>query len=374
MVYKTKALFQQPPEGTMASWHDRSITFGDVVFFRYQREDIEKTFDEVFVWDLDKTYLDTNWGSVRDLWRTAIEKAFQKRNVPGTNSMVRALSESWIEFNSKAVFPIYFITASPPQMEEKIREKLELDNIKPVGSFYKDNLRNLRPGRFRRLTQQIGFKLQALMQLRLRLNPNVRQVFWGDDSEADAIIYSLYSDICARRHSEKQLQAILMGLHVGGEQLDVILDLQDQTEVSDPVEKIYINLATDTDPEYYIKFGRRLLPTHNSFQVALDLYQDGRLDVTQVVRVGRDLSTNYGFTLDELDRSLDDLVRRQVLSAPAFASVSEPLKLAGIISSGFKPSIEPLPIAEMKGRRVFRLEGAHEPWIPESIDYLNESR
>ena len=66
----------------MSNWKERAEIVADVVFFDYSREVSEGEFNEVFVWDLDKTYLDTHWGSVKDLIRTAFEKAFQKRNVP----------------------------------------------------------------------------------------------------------------------------------------------------------------------------------------------------------------------------------------------------------------------------------------------------
>ena len=359
----------------MADWSERAQILGDVVYFKYSTSEIEKACSEMFVWDLDKTYLDTSWGSVRELWQTAMEKAFQKRNIPGTASLVMALKDAWHENGSgPAAFPIYFITASPPQMEAKIRQKLEIDQILPLGCFYKDNLKNLRPKRLWRLTQQVGFKIQALLQLRVRLNDDVRQVLWGDDSESDATIYSLYSDICARRWSEKDLLAILRGLRVTGEQSETILDLQDSIPVVDPVEKIYINLATDTDPEYYLKYGRRMVPTNNSFQVALDLFQDGRLHQEQIVRVAQDMIMNYGFTVDELERSLDHLIRRQILSDEAVAQILPPLQQHGIVARDFKPSLEPMKVIERVGGRVYGLEGVHEPWIAEHIDYLRESR
>lgn len=358
----------------MRDWKARTQIEGDVVFFRYVQSDAEKGFEEVFVWDLDKTYLDTSWGSIRELWRTAIEKAFQKRNVPGTGSLVRALKNYWEGERGAQVFPIYFITASPPQIETKIREKLELDEILPLGAFYKDNLRNLKPSRMWRLTQQVGFKLQALLQLRTRLKEDVRQVLWGDDSESDAIIYSLYSDICARRWSEKELLVILRGLHVVGEQTDTILEIRERIPPNDPVEKIYINLATDTDPEYYLKFGRRMVPTYNTFQAALDLYQDRRLNREQVIRVAQDMLMNYGFTNEELESSFDNLVRRQLLSDVGVAEILPALKEQELFAPDFETSIEPRPVAEKKGDRVYALEGAHEPWVPDHIDYLHEFR
>mgnify|MGYP003394545366 CR=1 FL=1 len=225
-----------------------------------------------------------------------------------------------------------------------------------------------------RLKQQVGYKIQALLQLRRKLAPEVRQIMWGDDSEADAIIYSLYSDICQRRHSTEELRSLLSSLHVTGNQLDVILDLQSQVPVGDPVEKIYINLAVDTDPEYYLKFGRRVVPTSSTFQAALDLFQDRRLPADQVVRVAQDLVMNYGFSADELEAGLDELIRRRILGEETLADVLPVLKDNNLISTHFSPSMRPGKIHLRSGERVFQLEGVTEPWIPDHIDYLHDYR
>lgn len=359
----------------MADWKARSQILGDVVFFRYGASEIEKSFSEVYVWDIDKTYLDTSWGSPRELIRTALEKAFQKRNIPGTSSLVSALKTSWEQqHGAMKAFPIYFISASPPQMETRIREKLEYDEILPHGAFFKDNLKNLKPSRMWRLNKQVGFKIQSLLQLRAKLRDDVRQILWGDDSESDATIYSLYSDICARRWPEGELLTILRGLHVVGEQADTILDLQDQIPSQDPVEKIYINLATDTDPEYYLKFGRRMVPTTNTFQAALDLQHDGRLTFDQVVRVAQDMVMNYGFTSEELESSFDSLVRRQILGAEFVTEFVPQFIGQNLFAPDFKTSVEAKPVNEKVGNRVYSLEGVHEPWLPDRIDYLHEFR
>ncbi len=358
----------------MADWRSRAEIVHDVVYFEYVSAEVVRTSEEVFVWDLDKTYLDTKWGTLKELFETAFEKAFQKRNVPGTGSLVRGLSASWQEVTGQKVFPIYFITASPPQIEEKIVEKLILDGIQPLGIFFKDNLKNLKPKRLWRLTQQVGFKLQALLQLRMRLHEHVRQVMWGDDSESDAIIYSLYSDICARRLTERELREILRGLRVIGEQTEIILRLQGRVPERDPVEKIYINLAVDTDPDYYLKFGRRVVPTDNTFQAALDLYQDRRINFEQVTRVAQDMIMNYGFTIEELERSLNNLIRRQTLGAPCATELIDRLKEEELLTIHFAPSMEPAAVKDQVGHRVFELEGEHEPWVPERIDYLHDYR
>lgn len=351
----------------------RSEILGDVVFFPYTPSQ-GLSSEEIFVWDLDKTYLDTSWQTLGDLWRTAFEKSFQKKNVPGTSTLVSCVKDNWGHTRGDEVFPLYFITASPPQMEQKIHEKLEIDEILPLGIFCKDNMKNLRPSRWRRLTQQVGYKLQALMQLRAKFPREITQVLWGDDSETDATIYSLYSDVCSRRWTEKELTKILRYFSVTREQMDTILDLQDQCPEQDPVEKVYINLAVDTDPEYYLKFGRRVVATSDSFQTSLDLFQDSRLQESHVARVAMDLKTNYGYTSEELQQSLDDMVRRRLIAFETFERILPCLVENQIVSKDFQPSITPGKVESQVGDRIFGVEGDMEPWVPDKIDYLHDYR
>ena len=355
----------------LSEWKDRSKVSGDVVFFPYASLDNCKKNKEVFVFDLDKTYLDTTIDSLKGLVNTAIEKAFQKKNVPGTASLVRALKRSW-ETKYGDNLPLFFITASPPQLEKKILEKLTIDGVKPFGIFCKDNLQNVHPKRMWRLTQQVGFKLQALLQLRILLGNEVKQILFGDDSESDAIIYSLYSDFCSRRLSEEEIKRILKSFRVVGSQMNTIIDLLRKVPIQDPVSKIYINLAIDTDSEYYLKFGRRTVPTYNSFQTALDLFQSGHLEREGVVRVGHDLQENFGFSKDELSNHLDDMIRRRVIGKESLESLLEDLQKNLLVSSHFTPSIEPVCLNCSEDGEAESSE--YEPWVPEVIDYLHDYR
>lgn len=359
----------------MADWRTRAEITADVVLFRYVADSIERETPEVYVWDLDKTYLDTAFESLGGLWRTLRETAFQKRNVPGTATLVRALRDYWQETHQgRKDFPIFFVTGSPPQLESKIHDKLAYDGIYPFGLFFKDNLQNVAPSRWWRLTQQVGFKLQALLQLRLHLGENVRQILWGDDSEADAIIYSLYSDLCARRLDDKDARTILKYFKVVGQQVDTILLLREDIPEQDPVEKIYINLAADTDPDYYLKFGRRILPTYNTFQLALDLFQDQRLSSVQVVNVARDLMENYSFGVEELQTSLEELVKRPVLADKTVEAILPVLKENRLVRSDFTLSVAPKAVVSKVGARIFELETVTEPWVPERIEYMRDDR
>src|SRR5580698_2360596 len=115
---------------------------GDVISYEYVKFLPETDDQVVYVWDIDKTYLDTKFDTFRGLIKTAFEKAFQKVNVPGSASLIRALEGS---MGGDGKLPIYFISASPPQIEEKIYQKMRLDQLNPYGIFFKDNLKNFRP-------------------------------------------------------------------------------------------------------------------------------------------------------------------------------------------------------------------------------------
>lgn len=350
----------------MAEWKKRGKKTDEVVYFPFEDPKTLASAKVVYVWDLDKTYLDTKFETIRGLWRTAIEKASQKKNIPGTAELVTCLKESWERRWPNLPFPIFFITASPPQLEQRIARKLEIDGVRPFGIFCKDNLSNLRPRRFWRITKHVGYKLQALLQMRSYLSDDVELVLFGDDGESDAIIYSLFSDICARRLNSEELRKVLSSLWVMDDHIDVLLRFQELFPPHDPVKKIYINLAEDTDSDYYLKFGRRCLPTYNSFQAALDLVQDKRLEVSHVVAIGKSLMEKYGYSPEELDKGFDDLVRRERLTDESVASLRPALIKAGVLTAEFTPTVAPKSQAQ--------IDASFDPWVPERIEYLRDYR
>lgn len=336
----------------------------DVVSFHYQDKSKVKEFNQVFVWDLDKTYLDTHFESFRGIIRIIFEKAFQKRNVPGSAALVRALAKQFDPL------PIFFVSATPPQMHDKIKEKWRLDGISPFGFFSKDNLANLRPGRWGRLTKHVGFKIQALMELRLLMAEESKMICWGDDSESDAVIYSLFSDICAHRMTDREVRELLRAYSVIDDQIDLIIELRDQRENWDPVSRVYINLAVDTDPEYYRRYGRRLLAVENTFEIAVDLFQRDFLTCDQVIEIGHDLQNNYSFKKFEIEDSYTLLCKRRRVGVVADEELRPKLIDAGLIESGYDPGInlEPLESLPLKGD----FESISRPWIPERISYLSD--
>ena len=345
--------------------------YGEVLYFSYASQSEIRQYKQVYIWDLDKTYLDTVSDTLLGFFRTIFGSATAKKNIPGTASLCLSLKS---HYSKTDPFPLFFITASPPELKKQIIKKFQLDNLEPKGLFCKDILSLIKKMDFRSLGHQFGYKLEALLQLRRHLGENVQQIMWGDDRESDATIYSLYSDICSRRIEHRDLIKILKALKVPSTQIDNLLAIQSQIPINDPVEKIYINLADDTDTEYYFKFGRRCLPTYNSFQTALDLFQDNRIDASHVVFISKDMLNNFGFTHDEFEASLDDLIRRQVIGEETLTTILSHLQENKLVHPRFEPSIKPHKIKGRNSENRVELEGSFESWIPSQIDYLNNYR
>src|SRR5277367_1803544 len=104
-------------------------------------------------WDLDKTYLRTDFDTVRDLVRTAFERPDEKRTNPGASTLLREMVRSGVS--------VHILSGSPEQMRRKLEDKLRLDGIQWDSFTLKPNLQNLLRLRFRAVRDQLGYKLPA---------------------------------------------------------------------------------------------------------------------------------------------------------------------------------------------------------------------
>src|SRR5687767_4366255 len=104
-------------------------------------------------WDLDKTYLRTDFETLRDLVRTAIERPDQKRTVPGAAALLRELGRAGVQ--------THILSGSPEQLRSRIVEKLRLDGVRYASLTLKPNPGNLLRLRFRALRGPLGYKPPA---------------------------------------------------------------------------------------------------------------------------------------------------------------------------------------------------------------------
>jgi hypothetical protein len=261
----------------------------------------------VFRWDLDKTYLRTDFDSLRALVRTALEKAADKRAVPGAPTLLKALRAA-----GRGAHRICIISGSPEQMRAVLEAKLALDGVEYDEFVLKPNLRNLLRGRFRALRAQIPYKLPALLTSRTR-EAAPGETLFGDDAESDAIVYSLYADVLAGRLSPGSLGRILELGHAYEDQAVATLALAETVPKGDVVRRILIHLDRRSPTAQFERFGERLVPIYNYFQAALVLYADGQLAARDVLAVGREMLSSRDYTVSALANSLQDLLRRRRL-------------------------------------------------------------
>src|SRR6185312_16107816 len=104
-----------------------------------------------FRWDLDKTYLRTEFDSITDLAKSAFETAADEHAFPGATALLRALRQH--------DHRVCIVSGSPTQMRQVLAAKLALDGIEYDEFVLKNNLKNILRGRFRALRAQIPYKL-----------------------------------------------------------------------------------------------------------------------------------------------------------------------------------------------------------------------
>ncbi len=287
----------------------------------------------VYIWDIDKTYLATRFESIRGLIKTAFEKAHEKNIIAGTAVLLQELHRGSTSQNQKN--PIFFISASPPQMRKVIEQKMRLDQIEFDGIIFKDNLKNIYKGKFKKIKEQIGYKLIELLTLRSSFPPSCQEFLFGDDFENDAIIYSLYSDICDQRLQNPEIQKILMALGVAIEDIKIIFSLKRKIKKYDPVQKIYIHLEKKTNPAYFDKFWPKFIPTYNSFQAALRLYQENHISQKAVIRIAQDLIRSFKFTPKKITHWLYDAYERDIVDEEVAIKLIKPLQNYNCIDKKF---------------------------------------
>jgi hypothetical protein len=274
-------------------------------------------------WDLDKTYLRTEFDSLRDLVKTALERPDQKRTNPGASTLLREMVRAGIR--------VHILSGSPEQMRKNLEDKLRLDGITWDSFTLKPNLQNLLRLRFRAVRDQLGYKLPALLRARAKVTESgedasmCRETLFGDDAEADAYVYSLYADLLAGRIGEDVVMQVLERNRVYEDVVAETVDAVRTIHHANVVERILIHLERQTPPDDFRTYGPRVVPFYNYLQAAFVLQEDGRLGADGVLRVAVELVTEHHFDGDALARSYFDLARRGHLRGVGIGAIQSAL-------------------------------------------------
>ncbi len=277
----------------------------------------------VYRWDLDKTYLRTEFDTVRDLLRTAFESPASKETVPGAAALLRELRRT-------EPAGIFILSGSPEQMRRVLEAKLRLDGVRWDAFTLKPSLAHLLRGRFRFLRDQVSYKLGALLTSRAAMDSQTDEILFGDDAEADAFVYSLYADICAARVGSDTLVAVLERARVYPDEIPRMVRLAQRVPQHDATRRIFIHLDRVSPVSVFAEYGSRVCPFYNYFQPALVLVEDGVLPADSALRVGAEIVIQHAFAPDALTASFMDLVRRGHIGRGAAEAVVGTLKTAPV--------------------------------------------
>ncbi|MEO8842617.1 MAG: hypothetical protein ABI591_16020 [Kofleriaceae bacterium] len=317
-----------------------------------------------FRWDLDKTYLRTEFDSFADLAKSAFETAADKRAFPGATALLRALHQD--------EHRICIVSGSPTQMRQVLAAKLALDGVQYDEFVLKNNLKNILRGRFRALRAQIPFKLPAMLRSRIAAAAEHETLF-GDDAEADAIIYCLYADVVAGRVSIGDLERVLIASRAYDDDAQHCLDLAQAVPKGDAVRRMFIHLDRRSPPVGFRRFGPRLVPVFNYFQAALVLYEDKVLSARQVIFVALEMIDSKQYELGHLATSVQDIVRRgRIARDTAMQLVADSNEAAASGALSGRTDLPPFEQISEAFRARIRELGNTPPQVvaEEPIDYV----
>jgi hypothetical protein len=197
----------------------------------------------MFLWDIDNTYLMTEWSSLRDLIRIRFEAAIDKRPVAGAPELLQALRRGKGDAERR---PIYFVSASPEAMRTVLEKRMLLDGVEQDGVSFRDLWTGGVP-HLRHIRDVYGYKIAALLLYRLEGPAKGRETLFGDDREHDPEVYVLYSRICSGAIRGKALEEILTARGVRKPDVAYVAALATELPQYDPVERVFIRRVRNVE-------------------------------------------------------------------------------------------------------------------------------
>lgn len=194
---------------------------------------------DIYVWDIDKTYLDTRFSSLRGLLAIPFELAIDKRALPGTVPLLRGLRHGAGE--ESVIAPLYFISGSPKHLRSIVERKMTLDGVQFDGITFKDQLGLVKARRPKGITEQVGYKLKSLLLYRREHPTGARYSLFGDDVERDLDSFLLFGEVCAGLRGPA-LRDRLAELGVHDTDVHEAASIADTLPIEpDPVERVFIH-------------------------------------------------------------------------------------------------------------------------------------
>ncbi len=280
----------------------------------------------IFVWDVDKTYLDTDFKSVWGLLRIPLEMAIDKTIIPGTAATLQECRRGPGERPVQT--PIFFVSASPPQLAGVIRKKMLLDGLQPDGFLFKDQLQLALQGRFRELKFQVEYKLTAHWSLIAELPPGARLVVVGDDWESDGQVFHLLDQTQRGTLAGAELADALKDAGVNRSSIDPMVELAAKATGRAQVKLACVILTRGREPSYFDPFRPIVHAAREALQAAALFADHNLVSAGGVARVAWRLRADWGWTADQVEASMADLSARALVADDLITRVWDALERA----------------------------------------------
>lgn len=293
----------------------------------------------VFISDIDKTYLATQIDSIGGLLAAAFETAERKISIPGFSFVLRGVRRGAQDESQNN--PLFFLSASPPQIQTKIQAKMEIDKISHDGIIFKDQIVHVRQANFHKLREQLGYKIFALLRLWRDLPKKSKLVFFGDDSESDPLVFSIFAEILAKTLEGRDLAELLQQLKVSRD--DALAIGWESRKIQDPQYPVYaafLNLESGSRADYYLRYGEFLIPTENSLQIAVVLFEMGLIRVQAIKSVLKELIIFSDGAVESIERSIIRAGKRKIFLVKTLATLAPVLSEFGFSFERIQKGIE----------------------------------
>lgn len=225
-----------------------------------------------YIWDIDKTWLDTRFSQLKGMLKIPFEFAVDKQALPGTTNLLHALRQGPSEREHR---PLYFITASPPFIRKAIERKMLIDGIEFDGITYKDQVEVFRRREFGSLKEHTAFKLGALLLLARGFPIGTQVYMFGDDAERDALLYCMFADICAGRLRGEALVRAQVGMGALQHYAEEVASLAEEMPARELVRGIHIHMVCEPDGGRIREYGANVVGYASAGAVAKFLVERG---------------------------------------------------------------------------------------------------
>jgi len=195
----------------------------------------------IIISDVDKTYLNTDFESLKGLLWIPFEVAVDKVTLPYMDIIYQGL-----RFGTKkspAFTPLFFVTASPPSLFTPLRNKMGSDGVQEDGIVMKDQKELALRGDFRQIKEQFIYKLFALFVFFNKIGGNHKVILLGDDTETDLKSYLLFKKIVEGDMPFVKISQLLIDNGIKGKYLEELLRFLRHKPLKLKIEYIFINLT-----------------------------------------------------------------------------------------------------------------------------------